>query len=225
MANYNKQRNMRKLSSWGCLIALLLGVFLLSGCGGGGSSGSNGNNSPAPETAPSPDTNTNLNPNPNSKWDVDTDTNSNSNTNNQTYTDTYDIASVFNGAWRGVSGSGKAMDANGTYGIKMYGINANIIGTRISGNSGSSYITYREYWDYDDGRSAYITRITLYGDAEEVSMSHTGTDEWRCVFSDGTVIDIIFVSEKEMIVEQTGTAKISSETYEYKVRYTMEKWR
>ena len=210
---------MHKFSSWICLFVMLFSVFVFSGCGGSGSNGggSNTENGDNPVSTPEPTPNNNIETTPTPTPNGDTS--------NNTYTDTYDIASVMNGRWLGDSGSGTATGAGGTYGLLMYSMNIHIDSTHITGltgDNGVSYITYRQYWDCDNG-TGYTTRVLLYGDAERVNMKHIGSDEWQCEFSDGTVVVIMFTSNHTAIVSQEGVATISDNAYRYSVRYTIRK--
>lgn len=199
---------MRKLSSWKSLFVFMLVVFLFAGCGGGSDSGSSGSSSsPAP-------TNVNDGITPNSDINIPEG--------NNTYIDTYDIAEVMNGSWYGSSGSGTAVDTQGeTYNIILSSMSVSIVATKITGNTGETYITDREYWNYED--SGYITEILLYSDAEHVNMRHIGTDTWRLIWSDGTVVKIMFTSEKAAIIEQSGTTEVDGSRYSYSVRGTINK--
>ena len=196
---------MRKLSSWMYLFVLVLVVFLFSGCGGSDDSSNGGNNSPSsPTSKPTP-----ITPNP--------ETNSNVGT----YTDKYDIASVLNGEWYGLSGSGTATGEGGTYGLLLSSMTISIVKTQVTGNTGTSYITYRQTWTTSDGVWDY--RTLLYGDAEKMNMSHVGSDMWRLEGSDGTVVTVTLTSETTAIVTQDGTADIEGYPYDYSVRYTIRK--
>ena len=93
-----------------------------------------------------------------------------------TYTDTYDIASVLNGDWYGVSGSGIAIGSNGTFNLIMSQIKISIVNTQITGNVGTLYITYRHYWDCNE--DIYNTYL-LYGDAELRNMAHVGNNKGK----------------------------------------------
>ena len=195
------------------LVVLASLVFLFSGCGGGGSNEGNNTSNPAP--APNSYTEPEVTNKPNPYTEPNTSYNQ--------YSDTYDIASVMNGVWYGDSGSGTATNSGQTFNLMMNNMQIRIFNTQIIGNSGTTYISYRQYWDYDDSVSDYITRVTLYGDAEEARMIHTGNNVWQCTFLDGTIATITFLSEREAMVTQNGTTKVDNVTYSYSLRYTMSK--
>ena len=227
---------MSTFKSWSKLFVLVLIVFVFAGCGGGGGSSTSGttsdmsgwdtdtnhnNSTPAP-TTPEPTTPEPVTPEPSNPEPVQPEPTPAPNT-GDTYTDTYDIASVLNGEWYGVSGSGRAVDANGSYSLMMYSITATIAETKITGNSGISYITYRENWDYSNANSNYTTRVTLFGDNEEVAMRHVGSNTWECIFSDGTTVTIRFTSNSRAMITQAGTTTINGYTYQYSVNGTIQK--
>ena len=227
---------MSTFKSWSKLFVLVLIVFVFAGCGGGGGSSTSGttsdmsgwdtdtnhnNSTPAP-TTPEPTTPEPVTPEPSNPEPVQPEPTPAPNT-GDTYTDTYDIASVLNGEWYGVSGSGRATDANGSYSLMMYSITATIAETKITGDSGISYITYRENWDYNNANSDYTTRVTLFGDNEEVAMRHVGSNTWECIFSDGTTVTIRFTSNSRAMITQAGTTTINGYTYQYSVNGTIQK--
>ena len=158
------------------------------------------------------------NPSPNSP-NIDTP-----NTKDETdYTNTYDINSVLNGTWYGDSGSGTATGAGETFNLVMNRIQIRIFNTQVNGNTGTTYISHRQYWDYDDNYSDYITRVQLYGDGEKANITHTGNNTWHLTFSNDTTVTIMFINEREAMVTQEGTTDIDNTTYSYSLRYTMSK--
>ena len=206
---------MRKFSSWKYLFVLVLVIFLFSGCGGSDDSGSSGSN----KTSKTPNKTTKENtptPNPETNADVGT------------YTDTYDIASVLNGEWYGLSGSGTITDDDSTYGLLLSSMTISVIKTQVTGqtgiftgNTGTSYITFRQRWAISDGGISY--KVLLYGDAERQDMSHVGVDMWRLEGSDGTVVTVTLTSETTAIVTEDGTVDIEGYPCKYSVRYTIKK--
>ena len=193
---------MSTFKSWSKLFVLVLLVFAFAGCGGG-SGGSTDNNTNNQSTTPTP-----------TKQDDYTV---------GTYTDTYDIASLMNGDWYGVSGSGTATDTSGSYSLIMYSIQANIMETQLSGNYGKTYMTYREYWDYDETNSDYITRVSMYGDNEELDMRHVGSNTWQCIALDGTSLTLKFTSSSTAMITQEGIAVVDGRSYTYSVKGTIQK--
>ena len=233
---------MCKLKSWSKLFVLVLLVFLFTGCGGGSSDNSVPDNSEQttntePETAPTPNTPDNgfeiistpnsndkpAQPQPDTTQPEVTPTPTVPDTNTPSYTDTYDIASILDGNWRGVSGSGTAAQGTQTFSLLMYSNNVSIVKTQITGNTGTAYVTYRQSWDYNNPNSIYTTRISIYGDAEQATLVHTGVDTWRLEFSSGVTATMMFISEKEAIVTQEGPQTMDGITYNYLVRYTITK--
>ena len=144
---------------------------------------------------------------------------------NNTYSDTYNIASVLNGNWYGVSGSGTATGADGTFNVIMSNMSLTVARTQINGNTGTAYFTYRQRWNTEDEDDYYYYHHTtlLYGDNEFANLQHVGSDTWKCTFSDGTVAVITFTSETTAMVTQDGTANIDGVPYRYSVRYTLRK--
>ena len=136
------------------------------------------------------------------------------------YTDTYDIASVLNGSWYGVSGSGTATGKSGQINLLMSSMSISVVNTQINGDNGTSYVTYRQYWNYKFQN--YNFQALLYLDAEQVSIKHTGSNTWSLENTDGFAT-LMLTSETTAIVTQQGTVDTQDGKYSYSVRYTIKK--
>lgn len=139
------------------------------------------------------------------------------------YTDTYDIASVLEGEWYGMSGSGTATNANGTYNIRMYKTYITITDAQIIGNYGTMYVTYRENWDYDNLDELYSGGVLLHGDDIKINITHTGVNTWRSDNSDGTILIITITSDTTAIVTQESTIILDNISYHYSAKFTLQK--
>ena len=139
---------------------------------------------------------------------------------NNTYTDTYDIASVLNGSWYGVSGSGTATGRSGQINLIMSRMSISIVNTQVNGSNGMLYVTYRQYWDYE--YQNYDFQALLYLDAEEVTMRHTGSNTWSLENTDGFAT-VMLTSATTAIVTQQGIVETDDGQYNYSVRYTIRK--
>ena len=145
-------------------------------------------------------------------------------TNPDTYTDTYDIANVLNGNWYGVSGSGTAKGRSGTIIALMSSMSISIVATNVSGGTGTTYITARQYWNYT--YQGYSYSYLLYCDAEPMPLTHVGSNTWRLetsVDSNSVAATIMLTSEREAIVTQNGTLDTDDGKYSYSARYTIRK--
>lgn len=242
---------MSTFKSWSKLFVLVLLVFAFTGCGGGGGGTSTTPTSdtptqdtitwdtdpnpttpvqpeptpepvtpePTPEPEPIPEP---IQPEPVSSDPVQPEPTPEHST-GDTYTDTYDIASVLNGDWYGMSGNGTATNSNGTYNIRMYKTYITITGTQIIGNSGTMYVTYRENWDYSNLNQIYSGGVLLHGDNAKINIKHTGVNTWRSDNSDGTVIIITITSDTTAIVTQESTVILDNISYPYSAKFTIQK--
>ena len=137
-------------------------------------------------------------------------------------TDTYDIASILNGDWHSVSGSGTATGRLGTINAILQRMSASIVRTQITGNTGTALVTFRQYWDYVYNN--YGGTFLLYSDVAPVNISRIDTDTWRLDGEHETVVIILFTSETTAIIMQEGNAVVNGgDTYHYSARYTVEK--
>lgn len=135
--------------------------------------------------------------------------------------DTYDIASILNGDWRGVSGSGTATGRLGTINAILSSMSASIVRTQITGNTGTAYVTSRQYWDYVYNNRGHT--FLLYSDVAPVNISRIDGDTWRLDGEYNTTVIIIFTSETTAMITQEGNTVVNGDTYHYSARYTVEK--
>ena len=168
-----------------------------------------------PDTPTTPDTPEPTTPSPNTEQTPTTP---------DTYTDTYDIANVLNGNWYGVSGSGHANNADGTYAFTLIlaSMSVNVFGMQVSGSTCSGYLTHRQYWNCYAPSGIYITRIVLYGDAVYGQLIHTGNNTWS-IETPEQVITVMLTSPNTAIVTDDSTMTINNTEYPYTLRYTIRK--
>ena len=127
---------------------------------------------------------------------------------------------MLDGTWYGVSGSGTATGRSGQINLLMSSMSISVVNTKTNGNSGTSYVTYRQYWDYEFQN--YNFQALLYLDAEQVSLQHTGSNTWSLKNTDGFAT-LMLTSETTAIVTQQGTVDTQDGKYSYSVRYTIKK--
>ena len=224
---------MSTFKSWSKLFVLVLIVFVFAGCGGGGSSSTSGttsdmpgwdtdtnhnNSTPAP-TTPEPTTPEPVTPEPSNPEPVQPEPTPAPNTpepnTGDTYTDTYDIPSVADGTWEGISGSGTATGVDGQYTLDMQSINATVWGTKITGNTGETYITQRSYWNCYGQNGLFILRLLLRGDALKGILVHVGVNTWRCENTENNedILTITLISNTTAIVKQEYPVEVGGYSY------------
>ncbi len=136
------------------------------------------------------------------------------------YTDTYDIASILNGEWYSVSGSGAAIGTNKTYHLFLLSLNTSFVGTQITGQSGLTYMTTRQYWECpEDQDYGYLGT----SDNSELNLIHIGSNTWEHIASDGTTMTFRFVSTSTVMITSDGTINMNGDTYQVTLDYTIEK--
>ena len=137
--------------------------------------------------------------------------------------DTYDIASVLNGDWYGVNGSGLATGVDETYNVIMSSINLRIIGVQVTNNNLTGYLTHRQLWNCYDKNRQFVTRLLLYRDNSNFTMTRIGANMWEAKGNDGSFLIMQFISETTAIVTQETTENIRGRDYHYYVIGTIQK--
>ena len=136
------------------------------------------------------------------------------------YTDTYDIASVMNGEWYEVNGNGTATGANGIYHLFLSSLNADCTGTQITGDTGITYATQRQFWDcHEDPDYSYLRT----SDNEELLLRHIDSNTWQHIASDATTTTFRFTSNSTVMITEEGTISINGNTYQVLLNYTVRK--
>ena len=138
-----------------------------------------------------------------------------------TYTDTYDIASVLEGTWNGINGSGMAINTGKIIGLLMSRMSISFTTPQIAGDVGTTYITQEQYWDYTDGEQTH--QASLYGDSIHNNITHIGVDTWQLNTLDGTIITINLTSESTAEATQEGTVEINGYLWQYHISYVLHK--
>lgn len=186
---------MYTFKSWWKIFALLLMVFLLSGCGGSGSYSENLGSNPSPTPTPTPYEEPNNEP------------------------DKYDFLEVLAGTWYGLGGSGTATGVEGLFTAELETMRERFINVEINGDTGTALMTGYQTWRvvHQPSNDAYRVRFNNYRD--EVNIVHIGSDTWRLEYSydtgESTTVILKLTSAKTLEASQSGVTEIDGYVYDY----------